>query len=46
MRRTRYQEIADELRTRLLAGIAPERMDELNEFLVMLTGRLDAGLPD
>ena len=38
--------IADELRARLLHGVAPEKMDELNEFLVMLTGRLDAGLPD
>jgi MarR family transcriptional regulator for hemolysin len=38
--------IADEMRERLLAGIAPETMDELNTFLVMLTDRLDAGLPD
>jgi len=38
--------IADELRERLLDGIAPEAMDELNELLVMLTDRLDAGLPE
>ena len=38
--------IADELRNRLLAGVAPEAMDELNTFLVMLTERLDAGLPE
>jgi MarR family transcriptional regulator for hemolysin len=38
--------IADELRERLLSSIAPERMDELNELLVMLIGRLDAGLPE
>jgi len=38
--------IADALRDRLLEGVAPERMDELNELLVMLTGRLDAGLPE
>jgi len=38
--------IADELRDRLLEGVAPEAMDELNTFLVMLTDRLDAGLPD
>ena len=38
--------IADELRERLLEGVAPETMDELNKFLVMLTDRLDAGLPD
>ena len=37
--------IADELRERLLDGVEPERMDELNTFLVMLTTRLDAGLP-
>jgi len=38
--------IADESRNRLLEGVAPEAMDELNTFLVMLTDRLDAGLPD
>lgn len=38
--------IADALRERLLEGVAPETMDELNTFLVMLTDRLDAGLPD
>lgn len=38
--------IADELRERLLDGVPGERMDELNELLVMLTGRLDAGLPE
>ena len=38
--------IADELRDRLLDGVPTERMDELNELLVMLTERLDAGLPE
>jgi|SRR5690606_13717863 MarR family transcriptional regulator for hemolysin len=38
--------IADELRDRLLRGIPPEKMEELNELLVMLTERLDAGLPE
>jgi MarR family transcriptional regulator, transcriptional regulator for hemolysin len=38
--------IADALRDRLLDGVAPERLDELNELLVMLTERLDAGLPE
>jgi MarR family transcriptional regulator for hemolysin len=38
--------IADELRDRLLDGVAPGRLDELNELLVMLTERLDAGLPE
>ena len=38
--------IADELRDRLLDGVAPERMDELNALLVMLTERLDSGLPE
>jgi len=38
--------IADELRERLLAGVDPQQMDELNELLVMLTERLDAGLPE
>jgi len=38
--------ITDALRERLLEGVEPQRMDELNELLVMLTGRLDAGLPE
>jgi len=38
--------IADELRDRLIDGVEPERLDELNELLVMLTERLDAGLPE
>jgi MarR family transcriptional regulator for hemolysin len=38
--------IADELRDRLLSTVPTERMDELNELLVMLTERLDAGLPE
>jgi MarR family transcriptional regulator for hemolysin len=38
--------IADDLRDRLLDGVEPATMDELNTFLVMLTGRLDAGLPE
>ena len=38
--------IADELRDRLLDGVPPDRLDELNELLVMLTERLDAGLPE
>ena len=38
--------IADALRDRLLNGVPAERMDELNELLVMLTERLDAGLPE
>src|SRR5690606_26097569 len=37
--------IAEDLRSRLLCGIPEERLDELNEFLAMLTDRLDAGLP-
>jgi MarR family transcriptional regulator for hemolysin len=37
--------IADELRQRLLDGVEPATMDRLNELLVMLTGRLDEGLP-
>ena len=37
--------IADELRDALLDGIPHEKMDELNAFLGMLTGRLDSGLP-
>jgi MarR family transcriptional regulator for hemolysin len=39
-------EVADQLRERLLAGVATERLDELNALLVMLTGRLDEGLPE
>jgi MarR family transcriptional regulator for hemolysin len=39
-------DIADQLRERLLEGIATERLDELNALLVMLTERLDAGLPE
>ena len=38
--------IADDLRDRLLDGVPTGRMDELNELLVMLTERLDAGLPE
>jgi MarR family transcriptional regulator, transcriptional regulator for hemolysin len=38
--------IADEMRERLLGGVTDGKIDELNEFLVMLTERLDAGLPD
>jgi len=38
--------IADGLRDRLLDGVPTERMDGLNELLVMLTERLDAGLPE
>lgn len=37
--------IADELRDRLLEGVPGDKIEELNEFLGMLTGRLDAGLP-
>ena len=37
--------ISDELRTRLLCGLPDEKLDELNEFLGVLTERLDAGLP-
>lgn len=37
--------IVDELRERLLEGVPEGQMDQLNEFLGMLTGRLDAGLP-
>ncbi len=37
--------VADDLRERLLRGIAPDKMEELNALLVMLTERLDAGLP-
>src|SRR5688572_15336574 len=37
--------IADEQRDRLLEGVESETMDELNRFLVLLTRRLDEGLP-
>jgi MarR family transcriptional regulator, transcriptional regulator for hemolysin len=37
--------IADELRDRLLRGLSADKVDELNAFLVLLTERLDAGLP-
>jgi len=37
--------IADELRDRLLDGLPAEKIDELNAFLGLLTGRLDEGLP-
>jgi MarR family transcriptional regulator, transcriptional regulator for hemolysin len=37
--------IVDELRARLIAGLAPEQIDALNSTLVTLTGRLDSGLP-
>jgi MarR family transcriptional regulator for hemolysin len=37
--------IADEMRDRLLDGLPADRVDELNGFLMELTGRLDAGLP-
>lgn len=37
--------IVDELRDRLIGDVPSEKVDELNAFLMMLTGRLDAGLP-
>lgn len=37
--------IVDELRSRLLAGLPDERIDELNLVFEMLMGRLDSGLP-
>jgi MarR family transcriptional regulator, transcriptional regulator for hemolysin len=37
--------IADELRARLVDGLAAEKIDELNAILVQLTEKLDAGLP-
>ena len=37
--------IADELRERLVDGIAPERIEDLNGFFGLLMDRLDAGLP-
>ncbi len=39
-------EVADALRERLLREIPPDKMDELNELLIRLTERLDAGLPE
>lgn len=38
--------IADELRDRLLDGVDEATVDDINGFLLMLTERLDAGLPD
>ena len=38
-------EIADEMRGRLLEGLAPEKVEELNALLSGLSARLDAGLP-
>ena len=38
--------IVDELRERLIADVPPEQVDQINAFLMMLTARLDAGLPD
>ena len=38
-------EIADQLRERLLADVSEDKIEELNGFLGMLMGRLDAGLP-
>jgi MarR family transcriptional regulator, transcriptional regulator for hemolysin len=37
--------IADELRDRLVEGLSDETMDELNDLLGMMLGRLDTGLP-
>lgn len=37
--------IVDEMRARLLDGLAPEKIDEINELLTGLSARLDAGLP-
>lgn len=37
--------IADELRDRLLDGVSADKVEELNTFLVLLTERLDNGLP-
>ena len=37
--------IVDDLRTRLIAGLDPEQIVELNSVLTTLTGRLDDGLP-
>ena len=38
--------ITDGMRERLLEGVPAEELDELNRFLIMLTERLDAGLPE
>ncbi|WP_321164413.1 MarR family transcriptional regulator [Altererythrobacter sp. Root672] len=38
-------EIADTMRTRLLEGLPADKVDELDGFLEVLIGRLDAGLP-
>ena len=38
-------EIADEMRDRLLDGLEPEKIEELNALLSGLSARLDAGLP-
>jgi MarR family transcriptional regulator, transcriptional regulator for hemolysin len=37
--------IADELRDRLLEGLPADKVDELNGLLMLLTDRLDTGLP-
>ena len=38
-------EIGDEMRDRLLDGMTPEKVEELNAMLCGLSARLDAGLP-
>jgi len=38
-------EIADEMRDRLLLGMSPDKVEELNTLLSGLSARLDAGLP-
>ncbi len=38
-------EIVDVLRARLLDGVSPETVEQGNEFLAGLMGKLDAGLP-
>ena len=38
-------EVVDDLRDRLIDGLPEDRIDELNNLLVTLTERLDAGLP-
>ena len=37
--------IVDEMRARLLHGLPPGKIDEINELLTGLSARLDAGLP-
>ena len=37
--------IVDDARDRLIEGVTPEQVGELNAFLTMLTERLDEGLP-